>query len=302
MGGQGEKGQAIRYTANRGVYAPWGKPSIGCACIAFRRLDRGSPGFPFRPATSLAQQPPPSGQARGPAPPQPDAQQQGGMSGIAGGVAAPAQYDEQKRPITAGGFVDSGPIVFQDITKQAGLSGWIHKMGVPQKEFIVETNGSGVCLIDYDNDGWLDIYLVNGSTFDALDGKEEPPARRAVPQQPRRHIYDVSAESGRGQRPLGIRLLGGRLRQRRLARHLRRQLRQEPPLPQQPRRHIYRRGRRGRRRRWATGRRARPGATTTATACSISTSPATSTSTATTCPSPAPRRSDSPIASIAASP
>ena len=47
-------------------------------------------------------------------------------------------------------------------------------MGSPQKNFIVETNGSGVCLIDYDNDGWLDIYLVNGSTFDALDGKEEP--------------------------------------------------------------------------------------------------------------------------------
>jgi hypothetical protein len=46
-------------------------------------------------------------------------------------------------------------------------------MGVPEKNFIVETNGSGVCLIDYDNDGWLDIYLVNGSTFNALDGKEE---------------------------------------------------------------------------------------------------------------------------------
>ena len=97
------------------------------------------------------------------------------MSGIAGGVAAPAQYDEQKRPITAGGFVDSGPVVFQDVTKEAGLSGWVHKMGVPQKDFIVETNGSGVCLLDFDNDGWLDIYLVNGSTFNALDGKEEPP-------------------------------------------------------------------------------------------------------------------------------
>ena len=97
------------------------------------------------------------------------------MSGIAGGVAAPAQYDEQKRPITAGGFADSGPVVFQDITKAAGLSGWVHKMGVPQKDFIVETNGSGVCLLDFDNDGWLDIYLVNGSTFNALDGKEEPP-------------------------------------------------------------------------------------------------------------------------------
>ena len=46
-------------------------------------------------------------------------------------------------------------------------------MGVPEKNLIVETNGSGVCLIDYDNDGWQDIYLVNGATFDSLDGKEE---------------------------------------------------------------------------------------------------------------------------------
>jgi len=101
--------------------------------------------------------------------------QQGGMGGIASGSAAAPVYDAQKRPITAGGFVDKGPVIFEDVTKQAGLSGWRHKMGVPEKNFIVETNGSGVCLLDYDNDGWLDIYLVNGSTFDALDGKEEPP-------------------------------------------------------------------------------------------------------------------------------
>ena len=75
------------------------------------------------------------------------------MGGIASGVAAAAVYDEQKRPITAGGFVDTGTVVFEDITKQAGLSGWRHKMGVPEKKFIVETNGSGVGLIDYDNDG-----------------------------------------------------------------------------------------------------------------------------------------------------
>ena len=29
--------------------------------------------------------------------------------------------------------------------------------------------------IDYDNDGWLDIYIVNGSTYDALTGKTTPP-------------------------------------------------------------------------------------------------------------------------------
>jgi hypothetical protein len=96
-------------------------------------------------------------------------------SGIATGVGAAPVYDEQKRPITAGGFVDTGTVVFEDVTKQAGLSGWVHKMGVPDKKFILETNGSGVGLIDYDNDGWLDIYLVNGSTFDALDGKEPTP-------------------------------------------------------------------------------------------------------------------------------
>jgi hypothetical protein len=97
------------------------------------------------------------------------------MGGVAGGIGAAPVYDELKRPITAGGFVDSGTVIFENIAKAAGLTGWVHKMGAPEKNFIVETNGSGVGLIDYDNDGWLDIYLVNGSTFDALDGKEESP-------------------------------------------------------------------------------------------------------------------------------
>ena len=48
-------------------------------------------------------------------------------------------------------------------------------MGAADKGLICDVNGSGVGLIDYDNDGWLDIYLVNGSNFDALDGKRQPP-------------------------------------------------------------------------------------------------------------------------------
>jgi hypothetical protein len=129
--------------------------------------------------------------------PPPAAQQGGGMGGgIAGGLGAAAVYDDQKRPITAGGFVDSGPIVFEDITKQAGLSGWSHKMGVPEKRFIVETNGSGVALIDYDNDGWLDIYLVNGSTFDALDGKEAQPHAALFHNNHDGTFTDVAAKAG----------------------------------------------------------------------------------------------------------
>jgi hypothetical protein len=97
------------------------------------------------------------------------------MGGIASaGVFAPV-YDQNRRPITAGGFVDNGTVVFEDVTQAAGLSGWRHEMGTPQKKYILETDGSGVGLIDYDNDGWLDIYLVNGSTYDAISGKRTPP-------------------------------------------------------------------------------------------------------------------------------
>jgi len=90
------------------------------------------------------------------------------------GAHAPI-HDAENRPITAGGFVKSGPIVFVDDSKASGLASWTHVMGTPLKQFIIEANGSGVCLLDYNNDGWLDIYLVNGSTYDALSGKTTPP-------------------------------------------------------------------------------------------------------------------------------
>jgi len=138
----------------------------------------------FNPVAGRTQQAPPT-----PA-------QQGATGGIATGVSAAPVYDAQKRPITAGGFVDKGPIIFEDDTKRAGLSGWTHKMGSPQKNFIVETNGSGVCLVDYDNDGWLDIYLVNGSTFDALDGKQEPPHAALFHNNHDGTFTDVAARAG----------------------------------------------------------------------------------------------------------
>ena len=97
------------------------------------------------------------------------------QSGVAtAGEFAPV-LDSEKRPITAGGFVKEGPIVFQDISEKAGLTVWHHTMGTLEKKYIIEVNGSGVALLDYDNDGWLDIYLVNGSTYDAMSGKVEPP-------------------------------------------------------------------------------------------------------------------------------
>ena len=84
--------------------------------------------------------------------------------GVATGGAHPAVKDSLSRPITAGGFVDDATVVFSDITKQAGLDKFLHRSGTPEKKTILDTIGSGVALLDYDNDGWLDIYLLNGST------------------------------------------------------------------------------------------------------------------------------------------
>ncbi len=91
-----------------------------------------------------------------------------------GGVFKPV-FDSAHRPITAGGTVKTGPIVFKNIAEQAGLTKWHHTAGTLEKNFILDAKGAGVALLDYDNDGWLDIYLVNGSTYKALDGKETPP-------------------------------------------------------------------------------------------------------------------------------
>src|SRR5947209_3786120 len=83
--------------------------------------------------------------------PAPKPMEQSGMGGNAmAGTFAPV-YDSAHRPITAGGFVDSGPAIFADISKSSGLAAWKHVMGTPNKKYILETDGSGVGLIDYDN-------------------------------------------------------------------------------------------------------------------------------------------------------
>src|ERR1700684_1661964 len=123
-------------------------------------------------AEGQSQSPDPAGQATDGGTSAPKGGVQGGAA--TAGVFAPV-LDSERRPITAGGFVKTAPILFVDIADKAGLGGWKHTMGTPAKDYIIETTGSGVALLDYDNDGWLDIYMVNGSTFDALTGKTTPP-------------------------------------------------------------------------------------------------------------------------------
>ena len=116
--------------------------------------------------------------------------------GMATGGAHASIRDALHRPITAGGFVDDAPVVFLDVTKQSGLDKFHHRSGSPEKSTILEAPGSGVALLDYDNDGWLDIYLVNGSTAAALRGLEPAPRAALFHNNHDGTFTDVTAKAG----------------------------------------------------------------------------------------------------------
>lgn len=69
----------------------------------------------------------------------------------------------------------SGPIHFTDITAQAGIH-FRHNSGAFGKKYLPETMGSGVCFIDYDNDGWQDILLVNSMDWPGHKTSKSYPA------------------------------------------------------------------------------------------------------------------------------
>ena len=143
-------------------------------------------------------------------------------------------------------------VTYHDDTARAGLSRFTHVSGTPEKNYIIEATGSGVALWDFDNDGLLDVYLVNGSTIDRTlatmvrSGSARTPhaaaqakaARRAgtrggaLSQQRRWHLCRCHGRPWCHKPTMGSGRLRWRLRQRRLRRFVRHQLWQEPPLSQ----------------------------------------------------------------------
>ena len=63
---------------------------------------------------------------------------------------------------------------FVDVAAQAGLTAKTEDGGDKVKRYIIETTGSGVAAFDFDNDGWPDIFLVNGSRLEGFPKGQEP--------------------------------------------------------------------------------------------------------------------------------
>jgi len=65
----------------------------------------------------------------------------------------------------------SAPVVFTDVTAQAGIH-FTYNNGAFGRKYLPETMGSGVCFLDYDNDGWQDILLVNSMDWAGHKSKQ----------------------------------------------------------------------------------------------------------------------------------
>jgi hypothetical protein len=79
-------------------------------------------------------------------------------------VAARAQDATSAKP--------SAPLAnFIDVAEKSGLSMMNVFGGRDTKKYIIETTGTGVAIFDYDNDGWPDIFIVNGTTLDGTPQK-----------------------------------------------------------------------------------------------------------------------------------
>ncbi len=86
------------------------------------------------------------------------------------------------------------PALFVDVTRDAGIDFHLN-CGSKEKLYIVETQCGGAAAFDYDNDGWMDILLIDGSSIeDYKAGKCHPP--RLYHNNHDGTFTDVSAKSG----------------------------------------------------------------------------------------------------------
>ena len=113
------------------------------------------------------------------------------MGGASTGT--PATYTSRR---TTGITDPNAPVVFEDLTDKTALANFRHRSGGAAKDYILDTPSGGVAIFDYDNDGRPDIYLLNGSTIAALQGKEKPPRAALYRNLGNWKFEDVTEKAG----------------------------------------------------------------------------------------------------------
>jgi hypothetical protein len=74
--------------------------------------------------------------------------------------------------------VGASPSLFEQVLPSSSGITWKHVSGRSSASYLPEATGAGCAFIDYDNDGWMDIYLINSGRCDFYD--PSPPLRNAL--------------------------------------------------------------------------------------------------------------------------
>ena len=90
-------------------------------------------------------------------------------------------------------------VTFVDVAKEAGLTTPNVWGGITRKNYIVEAKGSGLAFFDYDNDGWLDIYVSNGVRFGETYTAENAPISHLYKNNRDGTFTDVTDRAGIGR-------------------------------------------------------------------------------------------------------
>jgi hypothetical protein len=85
-----------------------------------------------------------------------------------------SQGSSPNAPVPAKKEESSLGVQFHDVAHQAGLLEKTVFGGEHKNKYLLETTGCGVAFYDYDNDGWLDIFIVNGWRLEGFPAGQEP--------------------------------------------------------------------------------------------------------------------------------
>jgi hypothetical protein len=88
----------------------------------------------------------------------------GSLSGAAGAFGLPRTAQDAENSLPA----------FEVVPASASKISWVHASGRSAEMFLPETTGAGCAFFDYDNDGWMDIYLVNSGSCDFYNPSPTP--------------------------------------------------------------------------------------------------------------------------------
>jgi hypothetical protein len=96
----------------------------------------------------------------------------------------------------AGALASPLPVQFVNVAREAGLHAKTVFGGEKRNTYLLETTGCGAAFYDFDNDGWLDIFLVNGTTFEGKYPPGQAPVCRLYKNNRDGTFTDITLKSG----------------------------------------------------------------------------------------------------------